>query len=130
MLDQDDYIPVISPVGVDEEGNTYNINADYVAGEIAGALKADKFILMTDVPGLLRDINDPSSKIKSIKYSEVKGLIEDGTISGGMLPKVDACMTAIDKGAEKVHIIDGRIKHSILLEIFTDEGIGSMIVKD
>ncbi len=130
ILEEQGYIPVISPVGVDEDGNSYNINADYVAGEIAGALNADKFILMTDVPGILRDINDPGSKIKSLKYSQVKDLIEDGTISGGMLPKIDACMTAIDKGAEKVHIIDGRVKHSILLEIFTDEGIGSMIVRD
>ncbi len=130
ILDKEGYIPIISPVGIGEDGKTYNINADYVAGEIAGALQADKFILMTDVPGILKDINDPGSKIQSLKYSEVRGLIEDETISGGMLPKIDACMTAIDRGAEKVHIIDGRIKHSILLEIFTNEGIGSMIVRD
>lgn len=130
VLQKDGYIPVISTVGVDEDGNTYNINADYVAGAIAGALNADKFLFMTDVPGLLRDINDPSSKISVLKYNEAKDLIEDGTISGGMLPKIDACMTALDAGAENVHIIDGRVKHSILLELFTDSGIGTMIVKD
>ncbi|WP_320047486.1 acetylglutamate kinase [uncultured Ilyobacter sp.] len=129
-LQKDGFIPVISTVGVDEDGNTYNINADYVAGAIAGALNADKFLFMTDVPGLLRDINDPSSKISVLKYNEAKDLIEDGTISGGMLPKIDACMTALDAGAENVHIIDGRVKHTILLELFTDSGIGTMIVKD
>ncbi|WP_319371879.1 acetylglutamate kinase [uncultured Ilyobacter sp.] len=130
VLQKDGYIPVISTVGVDEDGNTYNINADYVAGAIAGALNADKFLFMTDVPGLLRDVKDPSSKISVLKYNEAKDLIEDGTISGGMLPKIDACMTALDAGAENVHIIDGRVEHSILLELFTDSGIGTMIVKD
>jgi acetylglutamate kinase len=130
VLQKDGYIPVISTVGMDENGNTYNINADYVAGAIAGALNADKFLFMTDVPGLLRDVNDPNSKISVLKYNEAKDLIEDGTINGGMLPKIDACMTALDGGAENVHIIDGRLKHSILLELFTDSGIGTMIVKD
>ena len=129
-LQKDGFVPVISTIGADEDGNTYNINADYVAGAIAGALNADKFLFMTDVPGLLKDIDDPNSKISVLKYNEAKDLIEDGTISGGMLPKIDACMTALDAGAENVHIIDGRVKHSILLELFTDSGIGTMIVKD
>lgn len=129
LLDQEDYIPVISPIGTDENGNTYNINADYVAGEVAGALGADKFILMTDVMGIMRDIKDSNSLIQRVKKSEVNGLIEDGTLSGGMLPKIDACLNAIDKGVRQVHILNGKVKHSILLEVFTDEGIGTMITK-
>ncbi len=129
ILEENGYIPVISPIGVDEAGNTYNINADYVAGELAAALQADKFVLMTDIKGLMRDLNADDSFISQISRKEVKELIADGTISGGMLPKISACLTAIDKGAEKVHIIDGRIRHAILLELFTDEGIGTMITK-
>ena len=129
ILENEGFIPVISPIGVDKAGNTYNINADYVAGEIAGALEAHKFLLMTDVAGILKDIKDASSLISEISYKEVQGLIDDGTVSGGMLPKVDACMTAIKAGADRVHIIDGRVKHAILLELFTDSGIGTMIKK-
>jgi len=129
ILEEEGYIPVISSIGVDEEGNTYNINADYVAGEVAAALKADKFVFMTDITGLMRDINDPSSLISKITQEEIEALIKDGTISGGMIPKIDACLTAIKKGAQKVHIIDGRIRHAILLELLTDEGIGTMITK-
>lgn len=129
ILEEEGFIPVISSIGVDEEGNTYNINADYVAGEIAAALNADKFVLMTDITGLMKDINNPKSLINSISQEEIENMINDGTISGGMIPKVDACLTAIKKGAQKVHIIDGRIRHAILLELFTDEGIGTMITK-
>lgn len=129
ILEEEGYIPVISPIGVDRDGNTYNINADYVAGEIAGALNAYKFLLMTDVVGILKDIKDVGSLISSMNTKEANGYIEDGTIAGGMLPKIDACLTAIAKGAEKVHIIDGRVKHAIVLELFTDDGIGTMITK-
>lgn len=127
-LDKAGYIPVISPVAVDEEGNAYNINADYAAGEIAGALNADKFILLTNVKGVMRDVNDPSSLYSKLYYNEVHKLINGGIIVGGMLPKVEACMVAINAGVSRAHILDGRIKHSLLLEIFTDEGIGTMIV--
>lgn len=130
MLKGEGFIPVVSTIGTDEAGNTYNINADYVAGEIAAALKADKFIFMTDIRGLLRDVSDSETLMSEINYSELQDFIDDGTISGGMLPKISACMTAVEKGAERVHIIDGRVKHAILLELFTDEGIGTMIVKD
>ena len=129
ILEKSGFIPVISPVGIDKAGRTYNINADYVAGELAGALNAYKFILMTDVPGILKDFEDKSSLIAKLKIDEAKELIDSGVISGGMLPKVDACLTAIKKGAENVHIIDGKIKHAILLELFTDTGIGTMITK-
>lgn len=101
ILENEGFIPVISPIGVDELGNSYNINADYVAGEIAGALGASKFFLMTDVAGILKDVKDATSLITEISYEEVQGLIDDGTVSGGMLPKVDACMTAIKAGQDK-----------------------------
>ncbi|MBZ4683390.1 MAG: acetylglutamate kinase [Fusobacteriaceae bacterium] len=123
------YIPVICPVGTDEEGATYNINADYVAGEIAGALKADKFIFVTDVMGIMKDIKDENSLINKVTEKEVEELIKDEIIVGGMLPKVSACLNALDKGAGRVHIVNGKIEHSLLLEIFTKQGIGTMIVK-
>lgn len=129
ILQNEGYIPVISSIGVDEDGNTYNINADYVAGEVAAALSADKFILMTDIKGIMKDLNDPTSLVNSISLKEINDMIADGTISGGMLPKVDACITAINKGANRVHIIDGRINHALILELFTDEGVGTMITK-
>ncbi len=120
------YIPVISTVGCDREGNTYNVNADTAASRIAGALKAESLISMTDIIGLLRDVNDPSSLITSVNVSEVKELINDGIISGGMIPKVDCCVDAIRRGVDKSFIIDGRVPHSILIEVLTDEGIGTM----
>ncbi|BDU51158.1 acetylglutamate kinase [Haliovirga abyssi] len=129
ILEKEGFIPVISPVGVDEEGKSYNINADYVAGELAGALGAYKFILMTDIAGILKDIEDKSSIISEMSLDDAEKLIDSGIISGGMLPKVDACLTALKKGAERVHIIDGRVRHAILLELFTDDGIGTMIKK-
>ena len=129
LLDKEEYIPVISPVGVDSEGNTYNINADYVAGEIAGAVNADKFILLTNVQGIMKDPSDSSTLYSTLYFQEVNRLINGGTISGGMLPKVEACMEAIKLGVNRAHILDGRIKHALLLEVFTDEGIGTMIEK-
>ncbi len=120
------YIPVISTVGCDREGNTYNVNADTAASRIAGELKAESLISMTDIIGLLRDVNDPNSLITSVNVSEVKELINDGIISGGMIPKVDCCVDAIRRGVNKSFIIDGRVPHSILIEVLTDEGIGTM----
>ena len=120
------YIPVISTVGCDREGNTYNVNADTAASRIAGALKAESLISMTDIIGLLRDVNDSTTLIKEVNVSEVKELINDGIISGGMIPKVDCCVDAIRRGVNKSFIIDGRVPHSILIEVLTDEGIGTM----
>lgn len=120
------FIPVISPIGVGAAGEAYNINADYVASAIAASLKAEKFILLTDVPG----INDKKGEvISTIRKKEIKKLIDNGTITGGMLPKVQACTRAIDAGVSKTHIVDGRVSHCLLLEIFTKEGIGTEIVR-
>jgi len=127
-LNQADYIPVIAPNGIGEDGCTYNINADTMAGEIAAALKAEKLIMLTDTRGILRDLNDPSTLISTIKSGEIERLISDGVITTGMLPKVEACVTALKGNVHKTHIIDGRLSHSILLEVFTPEGIGTQIV--
>ena len=121
------YIPVVSTVGCDMDGNIYNINADTAASKIAGALHAEGLICMTDTPGLLADQNDPESLIPDITCDKVAGLIGDGTISGGMIPKIKCCTDAVEEGVAKVFIIDGRIPHSILIETLTDEGIGTMI---
>lgn len=122
------YIPVVAPIGVGPEGESYNINADYVAGELAVALKAHKLVLLTDVEGILADPQDPSSLLSSVEVSKVPGLIEAGIISGGMIPKVQCCIRALEGGVATTHIIDGRLPHAILLEIFTDKGIGTMVV--
>lgn len=127
MFIENDYIPVISPVGIDEDGNSLNLNADTAAGEVASAIDAEKLIILTDVPGVLRDPNNPDSLIQKIRISEVPKLIEDGVISGGMIPKIETCVKAIENGVKSCHIIDGRKKHSLLLEIFTTDGIGTMI---
>ena len=127
MFLDNDYIPVISPVGIDEYGNSLNLNADTAAGEVASAVDAEKMIILTDVPGVLRDPSDPNSLIKKIRISEVPGLIEEGIITGGMIPKIETCVKAIENGVKSCHIIDGRKKHSLLLEIFTTDGIGTMI---
>ena len=119
-LDKADYIPVITPIGVGVEGQTYNINADTMAGEIASAFQAEKLILLTDTRGILRDLSDTASLMPTIRIREVDQLIDEGFIAGGMLPKVDACTTALMGGVYKTHIIDGRIPHSLLLEIFTE----------
>ncbi|MBE7058134.1 MAG: acetylglutamate kinase [Ruminococcaceae bacterium] len=123
------YIPVISTVGCDKEGNIYNINADTAAAGIAGKLKAESFISMTDISGILRDKDDPSSLISEIQVSEAPTLVKEGIISGGMIPKVECCIEAIRQGVSKVFIIDGRIPHSILIETLTDEGIGTMFTE-
>ena len=122
------YIPVISSVAADENGQAYNINADTVAGEIAAALGAEKLILMTDTPGLMRDFKDPDTLIRQLDIQGARGLIEDGTVSGGMIPKLTCCVRSLAQGVKAAHIIDGRLPHSLLLEIFTDNGTGSMIV--
>jgi len=121
------YIPVISTVGCGDDGEVYNINADTAAAGIAGALKAECLISMTDTPGLLRDRNDENSLISVVNVSEAPKLIKDGVISGGMLPKIECCIEAIRRGVKKVFIIDGRVPHSIIVEILTDEGIGTML---
>lgn len=122
------YVPIIAPIGVGEDGESYNINADYVAAEIAGALRAEKFLLLTDIEGVYRDFNDKSSFISSLTATEAKAYIKDGVIAGGMIPKVEACLKALSAGANKTHIIDGRLPHSIILEIFTSAGIGTQVV--
>ncbi|MBC7325203.1 MAG: acetylglutamate kinase, partial [Moorella sp. (in: Bacteria)] len=122
------YIPVVAPIGVGPDGESYNINADLVAGELAVALKADKLVLLTDVPGILTDRNDPGSLLSALEVGRVPELIRQGVIAGGMIPKVNCCICALEGGVKKTHIIDGRIPHSILLEIFTDTGVGTMVV--
>lgn len=129
MFAENDYIPVISPIGVDDNGDTLNLNADTVAGEVASKMNSEKLIILTDVPGVLKDPDDPNSLIKQIRIGEVEDLIKDGTISGGMIPKIETCVKAIEDGVKSAHIIDGRVKHSLLLEIFTTKGIGTMITK-
>ncbi len=122
------YIPVVSTVGCDSEGNVYNINADTAAARIAGELKAESLISMTDTPGILRDKDDPDTLIPLIRLEEAPALAREGIISGGMLPKVECCAEALRQGVNKVFIIDGRIPHAILIETLTDEGIGTMFV--
>ncbi len=127
-LVKDGHIPVVSSVAADETGQTYNINADTVAGEIAAALGAEKMILLTDTAGILRDYKDMSTLIPKVDIQEARKLIDDGIVSGGMIPKVNCCVRSLAQGVRAAHIIDGRIPHALLLEIFTDAGIGSMIV--
>ena len=121
------YIPVVSTVGCDNEGNVYNINADTAASFIAGAMKAERLITMTDIPGILRDINDPDSIIKRVNTEEARQLFREGVISGGMIPKVECCIEAIEKGVRRVTILDGRVPHAVLLELLTDEGAGTLV---
>ena len=129
MLEKSDYIPVISSIGTDKNGQTYNINADYVAGEIAGKLNAGRMIFLTDVDGILLDYHDKQTLIDEIDVYHVNKLIEKGIISGGMLPKVNTCLKAIEKGVENVIILNGKLEHSLLLELFTEEGAGTLIKK-
>ena len=124
------YIPVISTVGCDREGNTYNINGDTAAARIAGALNAERLIMMTDIAGILRDKDDPSTLIPEITVEGANKLREEGVISGGMIPKVECCIEAIKSGVENVIIMDGRVSHSILMELLTDEGAGTMVKGD
>uniref|UniRef100_UPI0025F6D351 acetylglutamate kinase n=1 Tax=uncultured Mailhella sp. TaxID=1981031 RepID=UPI0025F6D351 len=125
-LINDEFVPVIAPVGVDAEGNTYNINADSVAGAVAGALKARRLLMLTDVAGIL----DKEGKlIEHIDTADAHRLLEDGTLSGGMIPKINCCLDALDRGVDKVTIVDGRVENCLLLELLTDQGIGTEIVK-
>lgn len=122
-----EYIPVVSTVGCDNEGNAYNINADTAASFIAGALKAERLITMTDIPGILRDVNDPDSLIKRVTTQEARQLFDEGVISGGMIPKVQCCIDAVEMGVRRVTILDGRVPHAVLLELLTDEGAGTLV---
>ena len=124
------YIPVVSTIGCDKEGNAYNINGDTAAAFIAGAMGADRLIMMTDIAGILHDKDDPSTLIPHVTLSDIKQLKDEGVISGGMIPKVDCCVKAIDKGVKNVVIMDGRVSHSILMELLTDEGAGTMVMGD
>ncbi len=129
MLTSNDYIPIISPIGVDDSSNTLNLNADTVAGDIAAEVDAEKLIILTDVPGILEDPKDPETLIKKVNIEEIKELIDKGIVTDGMIPKVETCINAIENGVKSTHIIDGRVKHSVLLEIFTKKGIGTMITR-
>ncbi|HOA82042.1 MAG TPA: acetylglutamate kinase [Defluviitaleaceae bacterium] len=128
-LIQTDFIPVIAPIGIDKKGNSYNINGDYAAVAVAGALKAEKLVFLTDVEGVLMDVYDSSSVISRLSVKDVDSYIEKGIISGGMIPKVQCCVEGVKMGVRTVHILDGRIEHSLLLEIFTHKGVGTMIMK-
>jgi acetylglutamate kinase len=123
----EDLIPILSTIGADVAGQAYNINADTVAGAIAEALGAEKVIYLTDVEGLLRDVDDPSSLINRIDAKSLQSLMDDGTLTGGMIPKIAACVHAVDNGVGSAHILDGRVPHVTLLELFTDTGIGTMV---
>ena len=125
-----DFLPIVAPIGLDDEFQTYNINADDAACAIAKAVGADKLVFLTDIEGLYKDINDKSSFISRITATDADALISDGVIGGGMLPKLNNCTSAIKNGVNRVHILDGRIPHCLLLEIFTNEGVGTAIVKD
>jgi acetylglutamate kinase len=125
-----DFLPIVAPVGLDDDFNTYNINADDAACEIAKAVGAEKLAFLTDIDGLYRDLKDPTSLISRITVSDARNLIDGGFIGGGMLPKLGNCIQAVEEGVRRVHILDGRIPHCLLLEIFTKEGIGTMIIGD
>lgn len=126
-LIEKDFIPVIAPIGIDKDGNSYNINADYAAVAVAGALCAQKLVFLTDVEGVLKDISDSSSIISRLSIKDVDEYIQNGIISGGMIPKVECCVSGVKKGVKTVHILDGRVEHCLLLEIFTQKGVGTMI---
>ncbi|MGB9809737.1 MAG: acetylglutamate kinase, partial [Caldanaerobacter sp.] len=130
MLIERGYIPVIAPVSFGDDGKTYNVNADTAAGKIAEALKAEKLILLTDVEGVLENVEDKTSLISRMDLEHAKKLMDSGRINGGMIPKLSCCIKAVENGVKRAHIIDGRLTHSLLLEIFTDEGIGTMIGKE
>ncbi|MDI6902397.1 MAG: acetylglutamate kinase [Methanocellales archaeon] len=123
------YIPVISPIAVDANGNSLNVNADTVAGDMASSIKSKKLIMLTDVPGILSDPSDPRSIISQISVDDLRKLISSGTIQEGMIPKIEACIRAIEGSVEKAHILDGSLPHALLLELFTDKGIGTMIYR-
>jgi acetylglutamate kinase len=127
-LDWEKFIPVIAPLGLGEEGKSYNVNADEAAGTVAAALKAEKLIFLTDVPGICTKKDDPKTLISTIKAAQIPRLVKKGVISGGMIPKIEACLHAVRSGVHKTHIIDGTLPHALLLEIFTPQGIGTEIV--
>ncbi|HPK02934.1 MAG TPA: acetylglutamate kinase, partial [Candidatus Sumerlaeota bacterium] len=127
ILERTNYIPVISPIGAAADGQTYNINADTVAAQCAMALQARKLILLTDVRGICRDPRDPATLLNRVAVEEIEPLIREGVIKGGMIPKVRACRDAIAAGVASAHILDGRLPHALLIELFTDRGIGTMI---
>ena len=128
LLDRD-YVPVVAPIGVGQDGESYNINADYVAAGIAGALAAEKLLLLTDIEGIYKDFDDKSSFLSTIRMQEARDYIKGGRIAGGMIPKVEACLRALEGGTRKTHIIDGRLAHSLILELFTSTGIGTQVVR-
>lgn len=130
ILINEGYIPVIAPTGVGLKGETFNINADYVAGEIAAAVGADKLVLLTDVEGIYRDYSNKDSFISTLALSEAQEMVKEGSIGGGMIPKIEACIKALAGGVSKTHIIDGRSPHSLLLEVFTATGIGTEVIKE
>ncbi|HWI53295.1 MAG TPA: acetylglutamate kinase [Symbiobacteriaceae bacterium] len=123
------FVPVISPIGMGPSGESYNINADTVAGEVAAALKAEKLVLLTDVEGVRADKDDPASLLSRVTSDEIRGWMAKARIEGGMIPKLQCCLTALEAGVNRVHIIDGRVRHSLLLEIFTDKGSGTMVIR-
>ncbi|MER3474804.1 MAG: acetylglutamate kinase [Armatimonadota bacterium] len=127
VLSEAGYIPVISSVAIGEDGQSYNINADHAAGAIASALKAEKLIVLTDVPGVLANLNDPTSLISEMSIAEAEELLRSGKAESGMAPKLEACLTALRGGVQRAHIIDGRQPHAILIEVFTDRGVGTMV---
>ena len=125
----DGFIPVVSTIGTDAHGNTHNVNADTAAGAIAEALGAEKIVYLTDVPGLRRDVDEPASLVARVTAEELSAMVADGTVSGGMIPKVESCLRAVRGGVRSAHILDGRVPHVLLLELFTDEGVGTMITR-
>jgi acetylglutamate kinase len=127
VLCANDMIPVIAPIATDHEGRTWNVNADTAAGEIAAAITAEKLIFLTDQPGLLREVGDENSLIRQLRYAEVEDLTKRGVIAGGMIPKIEACHKALDYGVHRTHIIDGRVPHALLVEIFTQAGLGTLV---
>lgn len=129
-LTEDGFIPVVCSIAGGADGECYNINADHAAGRIAAALHAEKLLSLTDVRGLLRDRNDPASLIARLTVSEAEALVREGKVEGGMVPKLESCVDAVKAGAAKAHIVDGRIEHALLMEVFTDAGIGTMVIPD
>lgn len=127
VLSEAGYIPVISSVAIGEDGQSYNVNADHAAGAIAAALRAEKLIVLTDVPGVLANLNDPTSLISEMSIAEAEELLRNGKAESGMAPKLEACITALRGGVQRAHIIDGRQPHAILIEVFTDRGVGTMV---
>lgn len=128
-LIRNDYVPVIAPIGTGVSGENYNINADYVAAKVAGALKAERLMLLTDVEGVYKDFDDKNSFISILTAAKAKEYIKNGVIQGGMIPKIEACLAAMDEGVDKAHIIDGRLPHSLILEMFTAEGVGTQVIR-